>query len=264
MVILGARTEITPEGVDALFASNAARFGKSVVEALHTPERAIHEAFDYAVVDKNGILLWAIGGIPLKASPPFMPTDPTLAPVRQISGKMYAALLYPVVSKSRRSVGVISVFEDVTNDQRVLRQSAVFNGVVAALLWVLTVAFSAAYLRRVRPSAISCAQIPFSVVGFMNAENGGTLIIGISDGKKVLGLEADYASFKSAKPDRDRFEQMLRQILINAVGERRCARWTKTRFCSLHGKELCVVTVSPSSDPVFLEEENQRYCSRWK
>jgi Putative DNA-binding domain len=287
LVILGARVEITPERVNELFVSNAARFGASVADALRTPERAIHEAFDYAVVDKNGILVWAIGGSPLKASPPYIPAHPTLAPVRQISGKMYAALLYPVLSKSHRAAGVISVFEDVTDDQRVLRQSAVFNGVVASLLWVLTVGFSAAYLRRARPSAISCAQIPFldegetvefksslrwdyvkqrptkeversiikAVVGFLNSENGGTLVIGISDAKEVLGLEADYASFRSVKRDWDGFEQMLRQILINAVGERRCARWVKTRFCSLQGRELCLVIVSPSSDPVFLEEE---------
>src|SRR5690242_9667478 len=85
------------------------------------------------------------------------------------------------------------------------------TGLWPALLWVITVAFSAAYLRRVRPSAISCAQIPLldegetvefksslrwdyakqkpskeveraivkTVVGFLNSENGGTLIIGI-------------------------------------------------------------------------------------
>lgn len=289
-VVLGSRKEITPEGVDALFSSNAARFGNTISEALRTPERAIHEAFDYAIIDKNGILRWAIGGIPLKASPPAIPAKPILAPVRQVGEKMYAALLYPVVSKARRAVGLISVFEEVTDEQRVLRQSAVFNGIVASVLWVVTVAFSAAYLRRGGPSIISCAQIPLldegetvefksslrwdyakqlpnkeieraiikTVVGFLNAENGGTLIIGISDAKEVLGLQPDYSTLKRPDregPDRDRFEQRLHQILINAIGESRCARWVKTRFCSLNGKDVCVVTVAPSSEPVFPEEE---------
>jgi predicted HTH transcriptional regulator len=89
----------------------------------------------------------------------------------------------------------------------------------------------------------------------MNSETGGTLIIGLSDSKEVLGLQVDYASFKSLKPDRDGFEQAFCQVLIAAVGERRCVRWVRTRFCSLLGKELCVVTVAPSNEPVFLEGE---------
>jgi predicted HTH transcriptional regulator len=93
-----------------------------------------------------------------------------------------------------------------------------------------------------------------TVVGFLNSENGGTLIIGISDSKEVLGLQADYASFKGAKHDRDVFELRLRQILMDVIGVRRCARWVKTGFCSLLGKELCVVTVAPSSDPVFIKD----------
>ncbi len=63
---------------------------------------------------------------------------------------MYASFLDPVVSKSHGAVGLISVFEDVTDDQHFLRQSAIFNGVVATLLLLVTVGFSAAYLKRVR------------------------------------------------------------------------------------------------------------------
>jgi hypothetical protein len=210
-----------------------------------------------------------------------------LAPIRQIGEKIYASFLDPVVSKSGSEVGLISVFVDVTDDQRILRKSAVFNGIVAAFLWIITVAFSAAYLRRVRPSAISCVQIPTldegetvefesslrwdyklskpskdieqaivkTVVGFLNAENGGTLIIGISDSKEVLGLQADYASFKSVKPDRDGFEQVLHGILINTIGENLCTKYVKPHFCSLQGKELCLIAVAPSSEPVYLEEK---------
>ena len=287
IVVLGARKETTPEGVNELLASNASRFGVNVGDALATPERAIHEAFDYAIIDKNGVLLSATGGIPLKTSSPAIPTKPIFDPARHIGEKTYAVFLDPIVSQYGSAVGLITVFYDATTDERVLHKSAVFNGIVAALLWAITVALSAGYLRRVRPSAISCAQIPFldegetvefksslrwdyarqkpskeieraivkTVVGFLNSENGGTLIIGVSDSKEILGLQPDYSSFKSVKPDRDGFEQALFQILIAAVGERRCARWVKTRFCSWHEEELCVVSVAPGREPVFLEEE---------
>lgn len=287
VVILGVRKEIIPEGVDALFASNAARFGDNVEDALRTPERTIDEAFDYAIIDQNGIARWVIGGIPLKVSPPTIPANPTFLPTTAIEDKIYATFLEPLVSKSHSAVGIVSIFEDVTDEQHVLRESAVFNGILTAILWVITVAFSAAYLKRVRPSAISCAQIPFldesetvefksslqwdytnkkmnkdlrrpvvkAIVGFLNSEKGGTLVIGMSDTKLLLGLEADYASFDSVKPDRDGFEQVLDGVLINAIGESLCARNVKPRFCPLQNKELCLVAVAPSNEPVFLEEK---------
>jgi hypothetical protein len=70
-------------------------------------------------------------------------------------------LIDPIVSKSGQKVGVIKVFEDVTDEQKVLHQSAIFNVVVTAILWSITVALAAAYLRRARVAEISCAQIPF-------------------------------------------------------------------------------------------------------
>jgi hypothetical protein len=161
IVILGVRNEEAPEGINDHFDSNAALFGANVGKAKDTPERAIDEAFDYAVIDNNGVLLSAIGGIPLKASSPAIPVTPTFAPTRQINGKTYAVFLEPVVSKSVSEVGLISVFEDVTSDERVLQGSARFNAIVSVLLWIVTVAFSTTYLRRVRPITISCAQIPF-------------------------------------------------------------------------------------------------------
>ena len=174
-----------------------------------------------------------------------MPAAATLASIRQLDGEKYAVYLDPIVSRSGSEVGLISVFEDVTSDQRVIRESVAFNSIVAALLWCVTVAFSAAFLRRVRPSTISATQIPFldegetvefksslrwdyeqqkpnkeleravarTVVGFLNSENGGTLIIGMSDSKEVLGLQADYDSFKNVNQNRDGFELTLREVL---------------------------------------------------
>jgi len=254
LVVLGVRKETTPKDVETLFPSTAGRFGASIEDASHTQERAIHEAFDFAVIASKGNLLRAIGGIPLKASPPAIPPKSVLVPVRRIEDKIYAAFLEPIENKSGSGVGLISVFDDVTDDQRLLRQSAIFNAAVAGFLWIITIALSVRYLKQLRRrSPISCAEIPSldegemvefksslrwdyrkqqpsrdieraiakSVVGFLNSTHGGTLIVGISDEKEVLGLDADYSSFKRAKPDRDGFELTLHQILINAVGESR-------------------------------------------
>ena len=47
----------------SLLASNAARFGVSVADAQATKERAIDEPLNYAIINNDGILLKAIGGI---------------------------------------------------------------------------------------------------------------------------------------------------------------------------------------------------------
>ena len=51
------------------------------------------KAFDFAIKKK---LIRALGGIPMKASPPAIPQKPMLMPVRRIDDKVYAAYLEPI------------------------------------------------------------------------------------------------------------------------------------------------------------------------
>ena len=46
---------------------------------------------------------------------------------------------------------------------------------------------------------------------------GGTLLIGVDDAGKLVGLELDYESLR--KKDRDGFELHLRQLLVSGLGE---------------------------------------------
>jgi hypothetical protein len=78
--------------------------------------------------------------------------------------------------------------------------------------------------------------------------------IGVGDSREILGLEPDYALQRSRK-DRDGFEQTLSQILINAFGEACFARFVKVSFCSIAGKEICLVRVAPARRPIFIAEE---------
>jgi schlafen family protein len=288
LVILGARVRTAPPDVAQRFVPSATRFGNKVGDALGTPERAIDEAFDYAVIDAGGNLRWAIGGIPLKTAPPEIPDHATPTPVWDIDGSLYSGFIEPVTSKSGRKVGVIRAFEEVTGEQKVLHQSAIFNGFIAALLLCITVVVATLYLRRVRVAEISCAQIPSleesdtvefksslrwdykqqrantdlerevikGVVGFLNSESGGTLIIGVDDDKQVLGLERDYSTLGQRK-NRDGFQQRLQQTLLSAIGERCCAKWVKVRFCSVQGNDVCVITVNSASEPIFFEERGR-------
>ena len=54
-----------------------------------------------------------------------------------------------------------------------------------------------------------------TVAGFLNAD-GGTLLIGVSDDGRVLGLVDDFSTVKA--PDTDRFELWLRDFLTTTLG----------------------------------------------
>jgi hypothetical protein len=202
-----------------------------------------------------------------------------------INGKLYAVLSDPIFDSAGRPVGLIRVLEEVTDQVKFLRQVARFNIAVCAVVWLVTIFLLTWYFRRIHRRQISCAQVLSleendrlefkssfrwdykdgkfnremelqvvkAVAGFMNSEGGGTVAIGISDEKEVLGLEADYSTLKTRK-NRDGFEQSLRQALVSKVGEHRCARCVKVNFCSANGKDICLISVSPAREPTYLEE----------
>ena len=87
-----------------------------------------------------------------------------------------------------------------------------------------------------------------TVCGFLNAE-GGTLLIGVDDGGKVLGLENDFGTLTS-KNNADGYELFLRQLLDNNLSQTTAAT-VRMRFESLASGEICVVSVASSGKPVF-------------
>lgn len=109
VVILGARIEIIPPNVNERFVENAARFGRTVADAAKLPERAIDEAFDFAVIDATGTLRRAIGGIPLKTAAPEIPDRAAFVPLLHFDGDLFASFVQPVMSRSGQKVGVIRV-----------------------------------------------------------------------------------------------------------------------------------------------------------
>jgi len=181
-----------------------------------------------------------------------------------------------------------------TREQNILHQAAKFNALVATVLWIITVGFAAVYLRHKRVPEITCARLPLlkesdtiefksslrwsyregkrepemerlvakTVAGFLNSYQGGNLIIGLDDNRQVLGLEPDYSTL-GARQNRDGFEQALRNVLVRSFGEGACASWTKVSFCSVQGKDLCVVNIRPAIEPMYLKDKvaRTRHCT---
>jgi type I restriction enzyme R subunit len=91
-----------------------------------------------------------------------------------------------------------------------------------------------------------------TVGGFLNAEFGGTLLIGIADDGTVYGLEADYRTFskRGERGDRDLFGQHLQNLILGRLGDA-AGTLVNWEFHTVDGADLCRVNVEPADFPVF-------------
>jgi membrane protein YdbS with pleckstrin-like domain len=87
-----------------------------------------------------------------------------------------------------------------------------------------------------------------SIVGFLNAE-GGTLLIGVSDGGVVVGLDNDYKNLP--KKNRDGLENHLSMLIKTSIGLT-FAKYVGVAFEAIEGKDVCMVTVTESHKPAYL------------
>ncbi|MGL1891237.1 MAG: ATP-binding protein [Spirochaetaceae bacterium] len=92
-----------------------------------------------------------------------------------------------------------------------------------------------------------------SIAAFANAY-GGTLLIGVEDNGKILGLNNDYNTLKST--DKDGFELHLRNIVSGMYGTY-AIKNLAVEFITNKGKEICKVTILKSSKPLFTIMKNK-------
>ena len=80
-------------------------------------------------------------------------------------------------------------------------------------------------------------------------------MIGVADDKQICGLEED---FKLTRNSLDWFEQTFRNVLDKAIGAD-FAPYCDVRFSkSPDGKDVCVVEVQQSDEPVFMDFQGKQ------
>lgn len=94
-----------------------------------------------------------------------------------------------------------------------------------------------------------------TIAGFMNTE-GGTLLIGVSDSKEIVGLKKDYSTL-GRKKDYDRFELLLTD-LINVHLGKELKKYVETALEVVSEKEICYVEIRKSPRPVFIKREGKK------
>ncbi len=86
-----------------------------------------------------------------------------------------------------------------------------------------------------------------TIAAFLNSE-GGTLLIGVDDGKVISGLNQDL---KLLGGSLDRFEQLLNSLIADYIGPE-YARFVTLHTDGVDGKQVCVVDVDKAPGPAFV------------
>jgi len=84
-----------------------------------------------------------------------------------------------------------------------------------------------------------------TIAAFLNTE-GGDLLIGVSDDRAIVGIEADRLESD------DKFMRHLAQVVRNGLGDR-AGTCIDPKCQVVQGKTVCVVTCQRSPEPVFLK-----------
>jgi hypothetical protein len=108
-------------------------------------------------------------------------------------------------------------------------------------------------MRENRPNEALKYSVIKTVAAFLNS-NGGTLLVGVDDERKVVGLKGDYSQFK--RPDsRDAFENWLSTQLIEQFGKP-ASSFYSVSFHAVEDQDVCRIEAKASPSPVYVDEKS--------
>jgi hypothetical protein len=114
----------------------------------------------------------------------------------------------------------------------------------SSLLWDYRQESSSKEMKLVVARAISC---------FMNSE-GGILLIGVDDNRKILGLDRDLAQLHESL---DEFERTLTNAINTHLG-RINRSYMNVEFEKVENKDVAVISVKKSPHPVYVKCEGKK------
>lgn len=290
-VILGVSPPEDVTGVDDRLQENAKRFGESLERATRVSPSDIDRNLYYAVLDDRGSVRFTIGGVPLRLVEYPKSTFDEVEEVAGRSNLPYALLSVPFVSVSGKTVGTITGVKELSPQPwfsfsawLVNLSSSLALAFVGTLIGVRyiphefrpeellvealqegespTVEFKESLRwdsKAPEAKGVAEAIAVKTVAGFLNSRLGGTLLIGVADDRKIVGLVRDYDSLAKSGEDpvgpdkqRDRFQLHLRNLLAAKIGQDVNNLCVAMTIVSRDGKDVCLVHASPSPTPAYI------------
>lgn len=89
-----------------------------------------------------------------------------------------------------------------------------------------------------------------AIAGFLNSQ-GGTLLIGVDDDGRIIGLKPDYSTLK--KKNKDGFQLALMDLITKKLGGDIAANVAAV-IHNIDGEDVCRVICQPASRPVYFKE----------
>jgi hypothetical protein len=156
---------------------------------------------------------------------------------------------FPLVPQSEKdaALAAYAAFAPKTADQQVL--ALIAAGESANLEFKSSARWN---LKESRADKAMEQVVVKTVAGFLNVESGGTLLLGVDDDGKVLGLENDYKTM-GKKPNRDGYENWLTTMLLGEFGKD-ASPLIRVSFHAIDGKDVCQLALKPSPKPMFVKD----------
>jgi hypothetical protein len=93
------------------------------------------------------------------------------------------------------------------------------------------------------------------ISSFMNA-SGGTVLVGVDNNGRVLGLKNDFLTFERDKQNTDGFELHFMQVMRNYLGIE-ALQYFHVEFETVQDKIIAKIEVSPSQLPVYVKADGK-------
>jgi predicted HTH transcriptional regulator len=112
-------------------------------------------------------------------------------------------------------------------------------------------------MRENKASKVMEQVIVKTVAAFLNTEQGGTLLVGVDDDGKVVGLAHDYKTL-GKRQNRDGYENWLLTQLLDQFGKD-CSPLLYITFYDMGGQDVCQLVVKPSPKPAYVTDGNAEH-----
>jgi len=108
-------------------------------------------------------------------------------------------------------------------------------------------------------------RIMKSIAAFLNSD-GGVLVIGIEDNKKVRGINKDYNKLDNYKPpewnngfmqNKDGFRNCLYTLLPLYFSDSIINDYIKVEINEINKREICLIRIKKSDKPVIISKKNK-------
>ncbi len=98
-----------------------------------------------------------------------------------------------------------------------------------------------------------------TIAGFANSDEGGILLLGVTDESEIIGIDDDIMTMK--KPDKDGYKLYVLQEIEKYFSKIFVINYIKIKYYEVDSKTLMVINVSPSNEETFFENKDGKNLS---